>query len=151
MGHRRLSAYPVLGGKASLGRQFLSDIDRERWNCDNYATYAPITVTSASRQTGAQGGKNIGAFEARRKFGQVIEEGFYQKDAFIVERSGRPMAVIVSIDEYRKWRALAKSQLVRLVDEVWQRTQQAPAEALEAEVDEALALLRQEAVNHPPE
>ena len=95
--------------------------------------------------------KNIGAFEARRKFGQLIEEAFYQKDAFIVERSGRPMAVIVSIDEYRKWRSLAKSHLFRMVDEVWQHTKQAPAEALEAEVDAALTMLRQEAVNHPPE
>ena len=51
--------------------------------------------------------KHIGAFEARRKFGQLLEEAFYNKDAFIIQRAGRPMAVIVSYDEYQQWRALA--------------------------------------------
>ena len=37
-------------------------------------------------------GKPVGAFEARRTFGRLIEEAYYQKDAFIIERSGRPMA-----------------------------------------------------------
>lgn len=52
--------------------------------------------------------KQIGAFEARRKFGQLLEEAFYNKDSFIVNRAGRPMAVIVSYDEYQQWRTLAK-------------------------------------------
>ena len=93
--------------------------------------------------------KNIGAFEARRKFGQLIEEAFYNKDAFIVQRSGRPMAVIISFDEYQKWRALVKERLFQMVDEVWQRTKDAPAADLEAEVEESLAELRQDQVNQP--
>ena len=52
--------------------------------------------------------KHIGAFEARRKFGQLLEEAFYHKASFIVQRAGRPMAVIVSYDEYQQWRALAQ-------------------------------------------
>jgi hypothetical protein len=68
----------------------------------------------------------------------------YNKDSFIVQRAGRPMAVIVSYDEYQQWRALAKEQVVRLVDEVWQRTQAVPAEPLEADVVAAITTLRQE-------
>lgn len=88
--------------------------------------------------------KQIGAFEARRKFGQLLEEAFYNKASFIVNRAGRPMAVIVSCDEYQQWRALAKEQVFRLLDEVWQRNQAVPAEAVEAEVDEAITSLRQD-------
>ena len=88
--------------------------------------------------------KHIGAFEARRKFGQLLEEAFYNKDAFIVQRAGRPMAVIVSYDEYQQWRALAKAQVVRMIDEVWQRTQDVPAEELEADVETVMTTLRLE-------
>ncbi len=88
--------------------------------------------------------KQIGAFEARRKFGQLLEEAFYNKDSFIVKRAGRPMAVIVSYDEYQQWRALAKEQVFRMLDDVWQRNQTVPAEELEVEVDEAMTTLRQQ-------
>ena len=88
--------------------------------------------------------KQIGAFEARRKFGQLLEEAFYNKDSFIVNRAGRPMAVIVSYEEYQQWRALAKEQVLHLVDEVWQRTQAEPAEELEADVVAVITTLRLE-------
>jgi prevent-host-death family protein len=94
--------------------------------------------------------KQIGAFEARRKFGQLIEEAFYNKDAFIVQRSGRPMAVIISFDEYQKWRTLAKERFFQMVDEVWQRTQQTPVAELEADVAEAVAALRAEQLEQQP-
>ena len=43
--------------------------------------------------------KQIGAFEARRKFGQLLEEAFYNKDSFIVQRAGRPMAAVVPLSQ----------------------------------------------------
>jgi prevent-host-death family protein len=104
--------------------------------------------SSARQEWGME--KNIGAFEARRKFGQLIEEAFYNKDAFIVQRSGRPMAVIISFDEYQKWRALVKERLFQMVDEVWQRTQPTPGAELEAEVEEAVATLRAEQAEQQP-
>lgn len=88
--------------------------------------------------------KQIGAFEARRKFGQLLEEAFYNKDSFIVNRAGRPMAVIVSYDEYQQWRTLAKEQAFHMLDEVWHQNQAVSAQELEADVDEAVASLRLE-------
>ena len=88
--------------------------------------------------------KTIGAWEARRRFGQLIEEAFYHKDHFVVERSGRPMAVIVPVDDYRKWQRLAKERVFIMLEEVWNRTQAIPAEELEADIEEALDTLRQE-------
>jgi len=88
--------------------------------------------------------KTIGAWEARRKFGQIIEEAFYKKDSFVVERAGRPMAVIVPVEDYHKWQRLAKERIFIMLDEVWQRTQNVPNEALEADIEQALQTLRQE-------
>jgi len=89
----------------------------------------------------------IGAYEARRKFGQLLEETFYQKDHFVVERGGRPMAVIVPIDDYHKWQRLSKERVFALLEEVWQRTQDVPNEALEADIAQALTALRRELLN----
>ena len=66
--------------------------------------------------------KTISAYDARRRFGQLLEEAFYQKDHFVVERSGRPMAAIVPIDEYHKWQQLGKEQVFAMLETVWART-----------------------------
>jgi prevent-host-death family protein len=88
--------------------------------------------------------KNIGAFEARRKFGQLIEEAYYQKDAFIVTRAGREMAAIISIDDYRTFRKLAKEMAMQMVREVWERNKDVPVKELEADVEKAMEMLRAE-------
>jgi prevent-host-death family protein len=90
--------------------------------------------------------KTIAAYEARRKFGQLIEEASYRKDNFVVERSGRPMAVIVPIDAYARWKRLAKERVFAMLEEVWRRTENVPGEVLEAEIDQALKTLKQERV-----
>jgi len=88
--------------------------------------------------------KTIGAYEARRQFGRLIEEAFYQKDSFVVERSGRPMAAIVPIDAYERWKRLAKERVFLMLEEVWQRNANVPEEVLEEEIANALETLRQE-------
>ena len=89
--------------------------------------------------------KTIGAYEARRRFGQLIEEAFYRRDHFIVERSGRPMAVIVPIEDYQKWQRLAKARIFGMLEQVWERNADIPPEELERDVEEALANLRRDA------
>ncbi len=92
--------------------------------------------------------KTIGAFEARRNFGKLIEEAFYKKDSFIIERSGRAMAVIISIEDYQKWQRLAKEQVFSMMEAVQKRNERVPARELERDVREALKSLRQEHRGH---
>ncbi|HXF63688.1 MAG TPA: type II toxin-antitoxin system Phd/YefM family antitoxin [Caldilineaceae bacterium] len=91
----------------------------------------------------------MSAYEARRKFGQLLEETFYQKDHFIVERSGRPMAVLVPVDDYQKWQRLSKERVFALLEEVWERTRAVPEAELEADISQALATLRREQHSKP--
>lgn len=105
---------------------------------------AEFTQPSGKRRGARHVEKTIGAYESRRRFGQLIEEAFYRRDHFIVERAGRPMAVIVSIDDYERWQRLAKARFFSMLDAVWGRTEGVPTDELEKDVDEALASLREE-------
>ena len=44
--------------------------------------------------------KVIPAFKARQNFGQMLEEARYRGYRFVVERAGKPMAVVVGIEEW---------------------------------------------------
>lgn len=88
--------------------------------------------------------KTIGAYEARRRFGQLIEEAFYKHDHFVIERSGRAMAVIVPVDEYQKWKRLAKERVFGVMEEVWDRNKDVPSTELEKDVQEAIETLKRE-------
>lgn len=44
--------------------------------------------------------KVIPAFKARQNFGQLLEEARYRGHRFVVERAGKPMAVVVGIGEW---------------------------------------------------
>jgi prevent-host-death family protein len=49
--------------------------------------------------------RRIGAFEARRNFGKVLNDVMAKGDQVVVERHGEEVAVVVPIHVYRNWRA----------------------------------------------
>lgn len=51
----------------------------------------------------AQNTKIIAAFEARRKFGKLLQ-GILRGDKFVVERNGEQVAAVVPIEVYEQWR-----------------------------------------------
>ncbi len=48
--------------------------------------------------------RNIGAFEARRKFGKLLREVEAERGQFIVERNGEPVAALVSMGVFNQWK-----------------------------------------------
>lgn len=50
--------------------------------------------------------KTINATTARKNFGKLLDEVSYQGHAFIIERKGKPMAAMISIEEYNKLQAV---------------------------------------------
>src|SRR5215204_5796806 len=44
--------------------------------------------------------KVVSAFKARQNLGQILDEARYQGSRFLVERAGKPMAVVVGIEEW---------------------------------------------------
>ena len=48
--------------------------------------------------------KTIAAFEARRKFGKILQEVAGKGDRFVVERHGEPVAAVVPMEVYENWK-----------------------------------------------
>ncbi len=48
--------------------------------------------------------KTIGAYQARRQLGSLINEVQYGGDVYIIERHGQPAAALVSAKEYAAWK-----------------------------------------------
>ena len=48
--------------------------------------------------------KTIGAFEARRKFGNILREVEIKGDSFVVERHGEAVAALVPMQVYEQWK-----------------------------------------------
>lgn len=57
--------------------------------------------------------KKIGAYEARRQFGNLINEVQYGGDTYVIERHGQAAAALVSVEDYaafREWQAWREAQ-----------------------------------------
>ncbi|HLZ70309.1 MAG TPA: type II toxin-antitoxin system prevent-host-death family antitoxin [Dehalococcoidia bacterium] len=48
--------------------------------------------------------RTIGAFDARRQFGKVLNEVTAKGDAYVVERHGAAIAAVVPIAVYQQWK-----------------------------------------------
>lgn len=86
--------------------------------------------------------QTISAVQARQQLGRMLEEVFYRHSNIVIERAGRPMAVLVSIDRYHQWLA-ERAALFAQVDEARERTADVPPEELETEIVAAVAAAKQ--------
>lgn len=85
--------------------------------------------------------RTTNALAARKNFGQLLEEAYYRGDQIIVERAGKPMAVIVSIEEFENWQT-EREQDFTFLDKIRERTKDIDAEKIEAIIDEAVKAVR---------
>lgn len=87
-----------------------------------------ITITMAARE--------ISALKVRNNLGQILDETHYLGREFVIERAGKPMAVIVPVKQY--WRIRRKPRKTfEVLDQIHARlasydTKQAECDALEA-------------------
>jgi prevent-host-death family protein len=77
--------------------------------------------------------KTVNAMRARGNLGQILEEVYYRGDQYIIERSGRPMAAVVPVEQYEQWRKERKA-FFDLVDEVRSGNVDAPPERIAQDV-----------------
>jgi prevent-host-death family protein len=70
--------------------------------------------------------KTVSAMEARRKFGELLEDA-YRGDAIVIERAGKTMGVLVSPDQFRIMEQ-NRERLFKIFEETWARTKGISAE-----------------------
>lgn len=87
--------------------------------------------------------KTINALKARRNLGQLLEEVFYNKDQFVIERAGKAMAVVISPSEYETFKR-QREQDMGIFDEIRKKNKEASVKELEDDIQEAIEAVRKQ-------
>jgi prevent-host-death family protein len=82
----------------------------------------------------------IGAFEARRSFGRILQDVAAKGDKIVVERHGEPIAAVVPIRIYEQWKKRRESFFDQM-DQVARRADLSPQKADEL-AEEAIQAVR---------
>ena len=85
--------------------------------------------------------KTVAATDARRRLGELLEGVYCRGDEVIIERAGKPMAVVIPADRYEQLE-LARVRLFAMVDDVWARNASISPDELESDVATAVAEAR---------
>jgi len=73
--------------------------------------------------------KKLSALKVRQNLGRVLDEAYYQGQSVVVERAGKPMAVIVPINEFLTWQE-SKAQLSQIIKNAAERVNLSERKAL---------------------
>src|SRR5947207_270199 len=84
--------------------------------------------------------RTIGAFDARRQFGKVLNEVAANRDRYVVQRHGEPIAAVVPIELYEQWKRSRDAFFDHM--EATGRAVNMPEEEAAALVAEAIAAVR---------
>ena len=81
--------------------------------------------------------RRISAVEARKRLGEILESVYYRGDEVVIERAGKPMAVVIPAERYD---ALEKSRdrVFELIEKNWERNKGVPYEEIERDVQQAV-------------
>lgn len=82
--------------------------------------YAPNNLTNPNPLlTQLNVRKSLGITDAKLKLGQLVDEVYYQGDTVLLEKSGRPVAIVVPVEMYCRWQTKQEKSfaLIRQVQE----------------------------------
>ena len=88
--------------------------------------------------------KKITAAKARQNLGQIMNEVSLLGDDYMIERAGKPLAVIISIDKYQSVQS-KREEATRRLNQIWGKMSDADPDTLEQLVDEAVRKGREKA------
>ena len=92
--------------------------------------------------------RRVGAFEARRSFGEILQEVAARGDRYVVERHGKAVAALVPIEVYVQWKR-ARSEFFNKVRALAETGGMPPEEA-DALTAEGVQAVRRRQPGDPP-
>lgn len=87
--------------------------------------------------------RTISAGEARKRLGELLESVYYRGDEIIIERAGKPMAVVIPAARYEAIQR-KRERVWKLIAEAHERNKDVPPEVLEREIEQAIKEVRAE-------
>jgi prevent-host-death family protein len=85
--------------------------------------------------------RRISAVEARKRLGEVLEGVYYRGDEVVIERAGKPMAVVVPAERYQAMER-SRERLWDLIQQNWDKNKDVPLEEIEEDIEEAMREVR---------
>jgi prevent-host-death family protein len=101
-----------------------------------------IRMTGLNRRP-MQMKRRLSAVEARKKFGEILEGVYYRGDEVVIERAGKPMAVVIPISRYEAIER-SRERLLQLIEKAQERNKDVPYEVIERDVAAAIAEVRRQ-------
>lgn len=92
--------------------------------------------------------KTISAIKARQNLGLVMNEVALKEDEYIVERAGKPLVAIISIDQYESMKR-ERAEFFEMVAEIQQEARKTVDGRVDAEIGEAVQSYRQKRARKP--
>lgn len=85
--------------------------------------------------------KKLPALKARQNLGQVMNEVALRGDEYIVERAGKPLVAIISMDKYRM---LEQDRLsaMKVLNDIWEKMKGENPQVIEDAIDDAVRAVR---------
>ena len=90
---------------------------------------------------GKQGMRKVSAMTVRDRLGQLLDEVCHKGDALVIERAGRPMAVLVPLPEYKRLRG-RRTQRFRIYERIKARTKRVAPAKLDRAIEEGVRAAR---------
>src|SRR4051794_36723894 len=88
--------------------------------------------------------RRIGAKEARNNFSDLLGSVRYSGEPVVVEKKGRPFAVLISPEDFERFKLIAKERLSDTVRAVRQDNEGVDPDEVLRDVTEAVEAVRQE-------
>ena len=90
--------------------------------------------------------KTVKSSEARQQFSELINQVFHKKTRVIVERSGIPVAAVISAEDLERLQQFEEQRErdFSVLDEIREAFKDVPDKTLEREVSKALASARKD-------
>jgi prevent-host-death family protein len=95
--------------------------------------------------------RTLSAVEVRRKLGEVLEGVYYRGDEVVIERAGKPMAVVVPTERYEIMER-SRDRLFDFIERNWAKNTDVPSQELEDAITKAIREVRSRSskqVRHP--
>jgi prevent-host-death family protein len=90
--------------------------------------------------------RTMNATEARAQWSKLLKEVFRGNGPVMIEKSGIPVAAVISVRDFERWRRLEEDRERRfaIIDEVRAAFSDVPDDELEREIERAIAEVRAE-------
>jgi prevent-host-death family protein len=85
--------------------------------------------------------RKVSAVEARKRLGEILEGVYYRGDEVVIERAGKPMAVVIPAERYETMER-SRERLFELIEKNWERNKDIPYEQIQQEVEQAIREVR---------